>query len=80
MMAVNLETKPTFTVSKSRLVFEAPYAHISSDIPNYDVALDGQRLLMVKENQQRATATQLNVVLHWFEELKQRASELHPSR
>jgi serine/threonine-protein kinase len=75
MMAVSLKTKPTFAVSKSRLVFEAPYAHISSDIPNYDVAPDGQRLLMVRENQQKATVTQLNVVLNWFEELKQRAGE-----
>ena len=50
MMAASLETKPTFAVFQiSRLVFEAPYAHISSDIPNYDVAPDGRRLLMVKE-------------------------------
>jgi len=79
MMAVSLETKPTFALAKSRLVFEAPYAHISNDVPNYDVAPDG-RLLMVRENPQTATATQLNVVLHWFEELKQRAGEVHTSR
>jgi len=74
MMAVSLETKPAFAVSNPRLLFDAPYAHISSDIPNYDVAPDG-RLLMVRENQQKATVTQLNVVLNWFEELKQRAGE-----
>jgi len=75
MMAVSLETGPAFAVAKSRLVFQTPYAHISSDIPNYDVAPDGQRLLMIKENQQKATVTQLNVVLNWFEELKQRAGD-----
>jgi len=75
MMAVSLETRPAFAVSKSRLLFEAPYAHISSDIPNYDVAPDGQRFLMVRENQQKTTVTQLNVVINWFEELKQRAGE-----
>ena len=75
MMAVSLETRPAFAVSKSRLLFEAPYAHISGDIPNYDVAPDGQRLLMVQENRQKATVTQLNVVLNWFQELKQRAGE-----
>ncbi len=74
MMAVSLETKPAFAVSNPRLLFDAPYAHISSDIPNYDVAPDG-RLLMVRENQQKATVTQLNVVLNWFEQLKQRAGE-----
>jgi Tol biopolymer transport system component len=75
MMAVTLETKPAFAVSKSRLVFEAPYAHISSDIPNFDVARDGQRLLMVKENQEKATVTRLNVVVNWFEDLKQRSAK-----
>jgi hypothetical protein len=30
---------------------------------------------MVRENQQKATVTQLNVVLNWFEELKQHAGE-----
>jgi len=71
---VSIETKPAFAVSNPRLLFDAPYAHISSDIPNYDVAPDG-RLLMVRENQQKATVTQLNVVLNWFEQLKQRAGE-----
>jgi serine/threonine-protein kinase len=75
MMAATLEMRPAFSVSKSRLVFEAPYAHINGDIPNYDVAPDGQRLLMVQENRQKATVTQLNVVLNWFEDLKQRAGE-----
>ncbi len=75
MMAVSLETRPAFAVSKSRLVFEALYAHINSDVPNYDVAPDGQRLLMVRESQQTATVTQLNVVLNWFEELKRRIRE-----
>jgi eukaryotic-like serine/threonine-protein kinase len=76
MMAVSLKTSPAFAVSKARLVFEAHFARISSDIPNYDIAPDGQRLLMVKENQQKAAITQLNVVLNWFAELKQRAGGL----
>jgi serine/threonine protein kinase len=74
MMAVHVETKPAFSVSKSRLVFEASYAYINNDVPNYDVAPDG-RFLMVRENQQNAALTRLNVVLNWFEELKQRAGK-----
>jgi len=76
MMAVSLQTSPVFAVSKSRLVFEAPCARISSDIPNCDIAPDGQRLLMVKENRQKAAITQLNVVPNWFEDLKQHAGGL----
>jgi len=40
---------------------------------NYDVSPDGQRFLMVKPTTaQEAAPTQINVVLNWFEELKQR--------
>ena len=38
--------------------------------PAYDVSADGQRFLMVKETEQATAATQINVVLNWFEELK----------
>ena len=38
----------------------------------YDVSSDGQRFLMVKEVEQSSAATQINVVLNWFTELKQR--------
>jgi hypothetical protein len=42
-------------------------------MPNYDVSPDGQRFLMVKSSEQEAAApTQINVVLNWFEELKQK--------
>ena len=41
--------------------------------PNYDVSPDGQRFLMLKPIEQaRAAPTQINVVLNWFEELKQK--------
>ncbi len=39
---------------------------------NYDVTPDGQRFVMVKPSEQQGAATQINVVLNWFEELKQR--------
>jgi hypothetical protein len=41
--------------------------------PNYDISTDGQRFLMVKPAEQaQAAPTQINVVLNWFEELKQK--------
>ncbi len=39
---------------------------------NYDVTPDGQRFVMVQARGQQEEATQINVVLNWFEELKQR--------
>ena len=43
----------------------------AASIPDYDVSPDGQRFLMVKAGQEQAAA-QINVVLNWFEELKQK--------
>ena len=41
--------------------------------PNYDVSPDGQRFLMLKPSESaEAAPTQINVVLNWFEELKQK--------
>ena len=37
---------------------------------NNDVAADGQRFVMIKEDEQESTSVQINVVLNWFEELK----------
>ena len=39
---------------------------------NYNVAPDGQRFVMIQEGAPVSSVTQINVVLNWFEELKQR--------
>ena len=39
---------------------------------NYDVTPDGQRFVMVKPSEQELAATQINVVLNWFEDQKRR--------
>jgi len=74
MMAVQVETQPSFSASKPTMLFEREYA--ASQFPAtgiaYDVSSDGQRFLMVKEIEQSSAAGQINVVLNWFEELKRR--------
>ena len=69
VMALALPTQPTLSVRQSRILFEGPqYAH---DGPSgFDVSPDGQRLLMIKEDEHAASATQIGVVLNWTEELK----------
>jgi serine/threonine protein kinase/Tol biopolymer transport system component len=71
MMAVEITTQPGFVAGKPRMLFEGQY---DSNIPraNYDVSPDGQRFLMIKTNKQESAPTQINVVLNWFEELKQK--------
>jgi Tol biopolymer transport system component len=77
MMAVDIQTQPTFTAGKPRFLFEGPYA---SNIPggglspDYSTSRDDQRFLMLKpkEQQQTQALAQINVVQNWFEELKRR--------
>jgi Tol biopolymer transport system component len=73
MMAVDIATQPGFTAGKPRMLFEGPYVPTPATLSNYDVSPDGQRFLMLKPTEQaQAAPTQINVVLNWFEELKQK--------
>ena len=71
MMAVDIVTQPTLRPGKPRLLFERAFAK-GGPWRNYDVSLDGRRFLMLKPTQEDVPLTQLNVVLNWFEELKER--------
>ena len=73
MMAVDIATQPSFVAGKPTMLFEGPYLPAPGTSPNYGVSPDGQRFLMLKPGGQTGTApTQINVVLNWFEELKQK--------
>jgi len=73
MMAVAITTQPNFTLGNPQLLFERPYVLATVPISNYDVSPDGRRFLMLKPTaQEQAAPTQINVVLNWFEELKQK--------
>ena len=72
MMSVEISTQPGFAAGTPRMLFERPYEKAPIPISNYDVSPDGQRFLMVKPIDQQQAVTQINVVLNWFEELKQK--------
>jgi Tol biopolymer transport system component len=73
MMAVDITTQPGFAAGKPRMLFQGQYQPVPVTFPNYDVSPDGQRFLMLKPAEQaQAALTQINVVLNWFEELKQK--------
>ena len=70
MMAVSIQTEPTFEAGTPRLLFEGAYAvgfGIGVTGRAHDIDSQG-RFLMMKEEEQ--TAAQINVILNWFEELK----------
>ena len=73
MMAADVTTQPSFSAGKPRMLFEEQFEPAPATFPNYDVSPDGQRFLMLKlVEQAEAAPTQINVVLNWFEELKQK--------
>jgi Tol biopolymer transport system component len=70
-MAVPIQTQgQTLTAGTPKVLFEGQYVDHSdpSGFQYYDISPDGERFLMLKEV--TPEATQINVVLNWFEELK----------
>jgi serine/threonine-protein kinase len=66
MMAVGVKSEQTFTAGSSVVLFTGNYQ--SALNRQYDVTSDGQRFLMIKQEQQQGAS--INVVQNWFEELK----------
>ena len=71
LMAVEITLEP-FTAGKPTMLFEGRYLPMIGFSPNYDITPDGQRFVFIKSSAEELAVTQLNVVLNWFEELKQR--------
>ena len=74
MMAVAVETEPTFRAGKPALLFEGQFLGSGGQFHQYDVSLDGQRFVMVQVAEH---STQIHIVQNWFEELKPRVPT-HP--
>ena len=72
MIAVAVETRPTFTPSSPKLLFQGNYGYDHRGDVNYDISPDGRRFLMTRPVQ---SPVELNVVLDWFTEIERRA---HP--
>ena len=72
MMAVDITTQPRFSSGKPRELFAGEYLEQGQAGIQYDVSPDGLRFLTVKASEPATSATQINVVLNWSEELKRR--------
>src|ERR1035441_8385339 len=64
MMAVEIETRPTFRAGRPRSLFEAQFRSFCGVDP------EGKRFLMIKRDPAEFEPARLNVVLNWFEEVK----------
>ena len=77
-MAAQGNTEPTFSASKPKTLFRGNYITGYQENPEWDISPDGKRFIMIKSaaatDDESATEirSQINIVLNWFEELKQR--------
>jgi hypothetical protein len=65
-MRVAVTTSPSFSASRPELLFEGDY-------DSWDVARDGKRFLMIKDEAAESAPKHLNLVLDWFQDLKLRS-------
>jgi len=70
MMAVEVQTTQAFRAGNPRMLFETKFAF--SDIAAHDVTADGKLFVIVKPSEKDQAPAQIQVVLNWFEELKQK--------
>jgi Tol biopolymer transport system component len=69
MVAVEVDTDPVFSVTRSTVLFPASDFHRGTQLAQYDVTSDDQRFLMITRADQGADGD-LILVVNWFEELK----------
>jgi serine/threonine-protein kinase len=79
VMAVSVETEPTFKAGKPEPLFQAPPISFTIyDGHIWDIHPEGKRFLMMKsppgteDESTPGIPRKINIVLNWFEELKQR--------
>ena len=72
LMAVGVQTEPSFAPGAAEEVFGGYYAPGGGAVARtYDISPDGERFLMIKESgSDETSSTEFILVLNWFEELK----------
>jgi serine/threonine-protein kinase len=78
-IVVAIQTEKTFKCGKPVSLFQGTYVPLSlQDAHTWDISPDGKRFLMMKQAASAGkpaaaeTPRQINIVVNWFEELKQR--------
>ena len=72
MMAAKVRTSPSFKSGAPKMVFEGVYDKGTASRPAYDVTADGTRFLVVKADESESAPAELEIVLGWFKEFKDR--------
>jgi serine/threonine protein kinase len=76
LMAVSVKTEPSLSLGTPKILFRSTNLGLTSSSGTpYDIHPDGRRFLMIKPPSAPPSAVgprKINIVLNWFEELKQR--------
>ena len=72
VMAVSIDTEPSFAAGNPEVVFEGQYFGEQGGRA-YDVSPDGERFLMIKPVESMSITSQIIIVQNWFEELNRLA-------
>jgi hypothetical protein len=64
MLVVAVNTQPTVSAGRPRLLFTGPFVRSAGRI-NYDISPDGESFVMLHSAQESGAATQVNVLLNW---------------
>jgi serine/threonine-protein kinase len=73
MMAVDVETGASFRASKPRVLYESRFLPGTTGAARFAVSPDGQRFLLTAPSESSPASGQINVVVNWFEVVRQRA-------
>ena len=77
VITVPVKISPTFIFETPRTLFQGTYVSsvnspASRDFGTWDISPDGRRFLMLRGSSAGSGPRKINIVLNWFEELKQR--------
>ena len=74
LMAVPIQTSPSFVPGRLRELFPVAGFRTSINTAAYDIDVSGEGFIMVSvgQNPDGASSQRINIVLNWFEELKER--------
>ena len=78
IMVVSVKTEPSISLETPKMLFRGERVYISNAFFTYwDIHPDGNRFLMIKDPisgvpREGRSGRTINIVLNWFEELKQR--------
>jgi serine/threonine-protein kinase len=69
MVVASVVTQPTFSSSRSRVLFEGSF-QLGGAVNDYDLTPDGREFLMLRDDSPHRGFTEYKVILNWFQELK----------